>query len=539
MPYKKIPCNRPIPHEPGIYIYKDAKEEIIYIGKAKDLKKRVSSYFSKKKHSWTKVNALVSKIASVDFIVTDSEIEAIMLESNMIKEHYPKYNVNLRDNAPMTYALVSDEKFPRLLIVRKDRHGKIRGPAGKTFGPFASGSGKSLVMSVLRKAFRIRTCSNPMPKKVCLQYHLGNCEGPCEGKISHEKYNKNVRRVRDILSNKNNIEKYLDEMEEKMKTASVSLEFEKAIQIRNAWRALSGMAGRTKVDEIADRDEDYIVIVEDNGQACVQVWKMIHGVIRDRQKFEFDFVIEDAIGEFLIRYYEKNKLPKNIYLNKMPADFEAIEQHLRRVRGGIVELKKFPTRGNRAELARLIEKNILLEKTSGADLALVRLQRELKLEKIPYVIECFDVSNLGAQNVVASMVRFVNAQPRKSDYRKFKIRTFEGQNDFAAIKETVFRRYRRLVTEGEPLPDLILVDGGLGQLHAAKNALEQLDLEIPLFSLAKKEEEIYGVDLMLPIRLAKNNEALQVLQRARDEAHRFAISYNRKLRSKRSFDKKT
>ncbi|MFH0927249.1 MAG: excinuclease ABC subunit UvrC [Candidatus Micrarchaeota archaeon] len=532
----KIPCNRPVPHEPGIYIYKDAGGEIIYIGKAKDLKKRVSSYFAKKKH-WDKVAALVKKIASVDFVITDSEEEAIMLESNMIKEHYPKYNVNLRDNAPMTYALITNEEFPRLLIVRKDRNGRVRGPEGKAYGPFLSGSGKGLVSGVLRKAFKIRTCGCPMPKKLCLQYHLGNCDGPCEGKISREKYMEGIKRVSGILSNHENIGKYLDEMEGEMKKESANLNFEKAIRIRNAWRALSGLSGKVKVDEIADRDEDYIVILQEGGHARAQAWKMVHGVIRNRQKYEFDYVLEDAVGAFLRRFYEKNRIPKNIYLNSMPEDKEALEFHLSRIRGGPVHLNKYPSQGNRAELGALIEKNILLEKAGGADLSLVRLQRELKLAKIPYVIECFDVSNLGEKDVVASMVRFVNAQPRKSDYRKFRIRTVLGQDDFASMKEVVFRRYRRLLDEGEPLPDMVLVDGGLGQLHAAKNALEQLDVEIPLFSLAKKEELIFGADLLLPLRLAKNNEALQVLQRARDEAHRFAISYNRKLRGRRGLGK--
>jgi len=527
---QKIPCERTIPHEPGIYIYKDLKGDIIYIGKAKDLKKRISSYFAKKKQ-WDKVAALVKKIASVDFIIVDSEEEAILLESNMIKEHYPKYNVSLRDNSPLTYALITNEEFSRLLIVRKDRHGKIRGPPGKAFGPFLAGSGKGLVLGLLRKAFKIRTCGSPMPRKVCLQYHLGNCDGPCEKKISGEEYNVGVGKISSILSNQENVGKYMDEMEVDMKKESTKLNFEKAIQIRNAWRALSGLSGRTKVDEIADRDEDYVVIVDEGGRARVQLWKMIHGVIRNRQKYEFEYAIEDTVSTFLSRYYEQNKIPRNIYLNKIPEDKEALENHLERIRGGAVNLNRFPSKGNRAELGQLIEKNILMEKAGGADLSVVRLQRELNLPKLPYIIECFDVSNLGEKDVVASMVRFANGQPRKSDYRKFRIRTVEGQDDFASIKEAVFRRYRRLLDEGEPLPDIVLIDGGLGQLHAAKNALEQLDVEIPLFSLAKKEELVYGVNLMLPVRMSRNNEALQVLQRARDEAHRFAISYNRKLRS--------
>jgi len=346
-----------------------------------------------------------------------------------------------------------------------------------------------------------------------------------------------VGKVAQILSNKANVGKYLDEMEEEMRKAAEKKNFEKAMQIRNAWRALAGMAGRAKVDDTADKDEDYIVIIEDEGKARVQAWKMLHGVIRDRQKYEFEYVLEDALSEFLQRYYEKHPVPRNIFVNKMPEGAGALEAHLSRVRGGAAHLQKFPSRGSRAEIGALIEKNILLEKSGGADLALVRLQRELNLPKIPYVIECFDVSNLRNENLVASMVQFVNAAPKKSEYRKFKIRTVEGQDDFASMREAVFRRYRRLRDEGGAMPDMVLVDGGLGQLHAAKNALEQLDLQLPLFSLAKKEEEIYGEEFLAPLRLAKNNEALHVLQRARDEAHRFAINYGRKLKRKRNIEK--
>ncbi len=528
----QIPCSRDIPHTPGVYIYKNSDAQIIYIGKAKDLKKRVHSYFSKKK-KWDKVSALVKKIANIDFVVTDNEQDAITLESNMIKEHYPKYNVALKDNSPMTYAVISDEKFPRLLIARKDRSGKLRAPKGKAFGPFISGSGRGLILGVLRKAFRIRTCQNPMPKKVCLQYHIGNCHGPCENKISQEQYMQQIESITQILSNQKNIEKYAQQMQEQMKIESQNMNFEKAMQIRNAYRALCTLINKTKMDETIDRDEDYIVICENDGKAQVQVWKMIHGVIRDRQKYDFEYAIEDPCDTFIRRYYEKNKIPRNIYVNKIPEGKEALELHLTNVRGAIVQINKAPTRGNRAELMKLIEKNILLEKSGGADLSIVRLQRELKLEKLPYIIECFDVSNLADKDVVASMVRFVNGQPKKSDYRKFKMRTVKGQDDFASIKEAVFRRYRRLLDEGDTMPDMILIDGGIGQLHSAKNALEQLDLQIPLFSLAKKEELIYGVDLVIPIKLSKNNEALHVLQRARDEAHRFAIGYSRSLRKRK------
>ena len=528
---QKIPTKLKIPNTCGIYLFRDNENKIIYVGKAKKLKSRISSYF-RKNVDRPKTAALVKKIANVEFIITDSEEEAIILESNMIKKHYPKYNLTLRDNSPTAYALITDEKFPRLMIVRKDRNGIIHGPKGKAYGPFMRGSSKGFLFGVLRKAFKIRTCSK-MPKKLCLQHHIGNCTGPCEEKISEKKYKENIKQAEKILKDPKSIDKYLEKLQKQMKTASKNKEFEKAIKIRNAWRALSGLTNKMKIDELKDKDEDYIVIWEDNGFAKVQVWKMIHGVIRDREKYDFEYVEKDPLESFLSRYYEMNNIPKNIYVNKKIENLESLESHLLRIRTSAVHINLVPSRGNKKELIDLIEKNIILEKAGNADPALIRLQKELNLQKIPYVIECFDISNLGKEDVVASMVQLVNAVPKKSNYRKFKIRTVRGQDDFGSIKEVVFRRYRRIRDEGEPMPDIILIDGGIGQLHAAKNALDQLELNIPLFSLAKRNEEIYGLDFLEPLVLAKNNDALHVLQRARDEAHRFAIKYNRSLRKRR------
>ena len=531
-----IPCERPLPHSPGVYQFKDDSGAIIYIGKAKDLKKRVTSYFARP-HADDKTAALVKHIKSVDFILTDSEEEALLLESNLIKQHYPKYNVNLRDNAPLTYALVTEEEFPRLLVVRKDRQGKIRGPKGRAYGPFMSGSSNQ-VMGPLRKTFKIRTCGSPIPKHLCLQYHLGNCDGPCEGKISPENYRAQVKQAEELLAHPNQVEEYLEGLGERMRLAAMRENFEEAMRYRNALQSLSGLSPRQKVDALADKDEDYIVLWAQGGQARAQTWRMVHGVIRDRLKFEFDYVESDPMGAFLERYYEKHPVPRHIYLNRLPEDAGLTEHYLSRLRNASVSLHQPPQHGPKADLLRLVEKNILSEKSGGADPALVRLQKELELPRVPLVIECFDISNLAGKDIVASMVQLVNAHPKKSNYRKFKMRTVEGQDDFASMKEAVFRRYRRLRDEGEPMPDLVLVDGGLGQLHAAKDALEQLELELPLFSLAKENEEVYGLEMLYPLRMAKNNEALHVLQRARDEAHRFAIGYNRKLRAKAMFGKK-
>ncbi|MCL6089196.1 MAG: excinuclease ABC subunit UvrC [Candidatus Marsarchaeota archaeon] len=529
-----IPSDRPLPHSPGVYQFKDSAGHIIYIGKAKDLKKRVSSYFAAGRQAGhnAKTAALVKHISSIDFILTDSEEEAILLESNLIKQHYPKYNIDLKDNSPISYALVTDEPAPRLLLVRKDRHGRIRGPKGRAYGPFMAGSGRAAVAIALRKAFKIRTCGNPLPKRICLQFHLGNCDGPCERRISLEDYRAQVGEMEKLLAHPDRIEQYSEVLSNKMREASLSQNFELAIQYRNAWQSLSGLSGGQKLDRLADKDEDYAVLMADKGHARAQVWRLVHGVLRERVKFEFDYVEQEPMGAFLQRYYEGHPIPRTIYVSPKPADYSALERHLARLRGASVSILTSPSRGPAAELMRLIGRNIMAEEARGADPALVSLQKELKLERLPLVIECFDVSNLMGTHVVASMVQLADARPKKSEYRKFRIRTVEGQDDFASIKEAVFRRYRRLRDEGAPMPDLVLIDGGLGQLHAAKEALDELGVSLPLFSLAKENEEIYGLDMLHPLRLERRSEALHVLQRARDEAHRFVISYNRKLRRK-------
>jgi excinuclease ABC subunit C len=419
--------------------------------------------------------------------------------------------------------------------VRKDRTGKIRGPKGRAYGPFVAGSGRAAIAIALRKAFKIRTCGSPMPKKVCLQYHLGNCDGPCEGKVSLEDYRARVGEMESLLANPGRIEAYSQVLSEKMRQASVAQNFELAIRYRGAWQSLASLSHRQKMDNTHDKDQDHIVCMAHEGHAVVQVWPMVRGVIRDRLRYEFDYVEEDPVGAFLERFYADGRpIPRHVYAQPMPKEGEmaALTAHLARLRSGAVSILPVPSRGPTFELMRLIERNMLMEKSQGADTALVVLQKELKLERPPLVIECFDVSNLAGTHVVASMVQLVNARPKKSEYRKFRIRTVVGQDDFASIKEAVFRRYRRLRDEGAGLPDLVLIDGGLGQLHAAKEALDELGVSLSLFSLAKQEEEVYGLELLHPLRLPKNNEGLHVLQRARDEAHRFVIGYNRKLKRK-------
>lgn len=524
-----------IPHAPGCYLFKDSGGAVIYVGKAKDLRKRMSQYFAARQEN-PKTSAMMSRAASVDFVEVDSDEEAILLEPGLIRQHYPKYNIDLKDNSPLTYALVTSEEFPRVMISRKNRHGSHSGPAGKLYGPFMN-SGRTLLLGPLRKAFKIRTCSK-LPKKVCLQYHMGFCSGPCEGKIGKQEYLEGVRRVESLLSDEKNIDAYVGELRMRMRKASLSHDFEEAIRMRDSIRALQGLSSRQKIDTLSDRDEDYVAIVAENGRARAQVWRMVRGVIRERLKYEFDYVDEDIASSFLTAFYSGRDVPRSIYMNRMPKDAQMVQFALAKIKGGAVSVSPAPTRGQKAGLMRLIEKNIFAQKAGGADPALVLLQKELSLPRIPLCIECFDISNLQGKYVVGSMVQLVNAAPKKSEYRKFKVRTVQGQDDFASMREVVFRRYRRLRDEGAGLPDMVLVDGGLGQLHAALDALKMLEIDLPLFSLAKEDEEIYGTEMLVPLRLAKNSPALHVLQRARDEAHRFVITYHRKLRTKGMTGKK-
>ncbi len=520
---------RPIPHKPGCYLFKDKAGAIIYVGKAKDLKKRVAQYFSKRQGN-PKVQALVSHISDLDFVEVDSEDEAILLEASLIKQHYPKYNIDLRENSPQTFALITSEKFPRVMLVRKNRVGRYKGMPGKLFGPFMS-SGRALLLGPLRKVFKVRTCKN-LPKKVCLQYHMGFCDGPCEGKIGEGEYGARIAQIGKLLSDQKNIGIYLESLHGQMKTASMRQQYEEALKLRDSIRALEGLSSRQKMDAMAERDEDYIAIFAQDGKASAQAWRMVRGVIRERLKYEFDYAEEDVTGAFLLRFYQGRNVPGNVYVNRLPDDVELYERHLAKMKNGAISVMLPPTRGQKFGLMQLIEKNIVAERSGGADPALLMLQKELKLERLPFTIECFDISNLQGNFIVGSMVQLVNGRPKKSGYRKFKVRTVSGQDDFASIREVVFRRYRRLRDEGGAMPDLVLVDGGLGQLHAAIDALKMLEVELPVFALAKGEEEVYGEDMLLPLRLAKNNDGLHVLQRARDEAHRFVISYHRKLRGK-------
>lgn len=517
------------PRSPGVYLFKDKAGSPIYIGKAKDIRNRIANYFGKGLPDRTE--QMVSQAAFLEFIVTDNEAEALLLESRLIKQHFPKYNIDLRDNEKFTYILITDEQFPRMLLVRRNRGGKVTGK-GKLFGPFTSGSAYILVASTLRKIFKLRTCRVGQGR-ACLQYHLGFCMGTCAGLVTPREYNEQVGKLKAVLSGGKKLEEVIEEMEEEMKKASAARQFERALALRNSIRSLSSLLERQKIESEGGANEDYLSLVGHEGKIHIQLFRQIGGVIRDRKKFEFEPVDADPLSEFLPRFYEAGGIPRRIYVEKEPESKHAIEEYLTERRRGPVSLI-LPEKGDKKKLLELLRKNILLEIGGHADPAIVELQSGLELPALPRVIECFDISNLYGTSVVGSMVQFVNGKPNKPSYRRFKIRTVEGQDDFASMREIVFRRYSRLKAEAQQMPDLILIDGGAGQLNASLSALSELQLAIPCVSLAKEFEEIYHPDRSEPLRLPRSSPALKVLQYARDEAHRFGIAYHRLLRKKSS-----
>jgi excinuclease ABC subunit C len=526
-----------MPDEPGVYLMKDGEGKIIYVGKAKNLKKRVTSYFTRQDPDagW-KTAKLVSKIADIDFVVTDNEIEAFLLESNLIKRYRPVFNIELKDQQRYTYLKITDEPFPRLQVARRNRNGEFLGPKGKVYGPFVRGSSKFLTVGLLRKLFKIRIC-NRLPKTSCLQYFIKNCDAPCIANVTRSHYMASVVALQEILEGKSSIERFASEMQDEMKRASDVGEYERAKEIRDTLYRLNNLQVKQKMEKAVNRspDEEYIGIMNDDkkGVAHVMALRRTRGVISDRRKFEFDLVADNSLSSFLLQYYSTvPTIPRFVYVNEDPQDRQVLEMSLEKLAGHKVTIQNISHAlgKEKGELMDLISKNLSIYIESGYDPAVVELKKLLKLSSIPELIDCFDISNLGTSIAVGSCVRFSNNKPDKSFYRKFRVKTVIGQNDFAMIGELVRRRY----SLGGMLPDLIVIDGGPGQLGAAVASLRSLGIyDIPCISLAKENEEIYSRGSHGPLVLPRSSAGLRMLQHARDEAHRFGLAYNVNLRKLR------
>ena len=514
-----------IPHDPGCYLFLDENKRIIYVGKAKDLKRRVSSYFQKTHHDG-KTKRLVADISDIDFIVTSSEVEALLLESTLIKKHQPEYNISLKDAKGYAYIALSGDSYPRISIVRTIDT-KQTGKKAKTtfFGPFVSARERDQILHFAKRTFRLRSCKH-LRKSPCLRYHLNSCAAPCIGKVSEQEYAYQVRCCEKLLQGKNT--ELLSDMKEDMQKCSDDLAFEKALQLREQIKAIEHLSERQYVLRNTKEDEHIIHYALHADQVYLMLFSVERGCLAHKEEFVFEKG-EGFLDEFLIQYYTENIPPQELILPEETDD--SMEGYLSNKRGSKVTIT-VPKRGDKRRLLSLVSKNIgaiFFKHITRVD----ALGEALHLSAPPSIIECFDVSHLGGTGTVGAMVRFMDGKPDKRNYRRYKLESYEGSDDFLGISELVRRRYTRLLEEESILPDLIVIDGGRGQLNAAHQELIALGLDIPLISLAKREEEIYSISSQVPLPIKRDSEASLLLQEIRNEAHRFAITYQRTTRSKK------
>lgn len=540
-----------LPTRPGVYLYKDSSNRIIYVGKAKNLRNRVRSYFQEGRFVDAKTRAMVSHIYDLEYILVDTEDEAFILEDTLIKKHKPKYNILLRDDKTYPYIRITNEEFPRIFSTRR-----VVRDGSKYFGPYSDVSTMKSILRFIRNMFFVRSCHLNLTEesiaknkfRVCLDYHIHKCEGPCVGFVTRQQYNNNIKKAIQILNGRTkDLEKQmLDEMEQ----LSEQMKFEEAAAVRDRLTKLRDFANKQKIVSSDLIDRDVFGLFRSNEYACSVVFiiregKLIgrkHFIIKDTQESDASEIIQRTLETW---YLERDFLPKEIFLPAEPLDTEYITDWL---------IKRFnhsltisiPQTGEKAKLVQMANSNaeqILIEYLNSMEMrekiiprSVQSLQRDLRLKHPPILIECFDNSHIQGTDLVSSMVVFENGKPKKSEYRKFKNETVLRNDDFAAMKEAVMRRYTRVMNENKQLPDLIVIDGGKGQLNIAHQVLEELQIvdKVPIIGLAKRLEEIFVPGQSESIQLPKSSSSLILLQHIRDEAHRFAITYHRKLREKRT-----
>ncbi|MEJ6950269.1 excinuclease ABC subunit UvrC [Natronospora cellulosivora (SeqCode)] len=536
-----------LPDRPGVYLMKDAFDDIIYVGKAKSLRKRVRSYFRKGNHTY-KTKILVSNIKDFDYIVTDTEVEAYILEANLIKRNQPIYNIRLKDDKTYPYIKVTmNEDFPRVFKSRI-----LKNDGAEYYGPFTNVDDLNKILDVLKKLYSLRSCrkdikAGEVEERPCLNYHIGKCTGPCIGAISKEEYRGMIKQLSMFLSGHQN--DLIKTIKKEMFQAADEKNFEKAAHLRDSIEAIKRLSVQQKVMYGKNINQDVLAVaVGEEEQACVQLLIIRNGRLLGQEYFIMEGTEEEEAKEilasFLPQYYDKApQLPDEIILSDEIKEIDLLRGLLSERKGKKVQVI-VPIKGEKKRLIEMAlsnaEENLKKElirkkykKTRTSD-AVKKLGEYLGMEKLPDHIEGFDISNIQGTDPVASMVVFKNGKSSKQDYRRFKIKTIEGPNDFAMMSEVVERRYSRLLNEEKPLPDLILIDGGKGQLNAAYQVLSNLGLsEQNIIGLAKREEEVFLPGRSDPIIIPKKSTALHLIQRVRDEAHRFAVSYHRKLRSRR------
>lgn len=541
-----------LPDRPGVYVMKDSSGRVIYVGKASSLRNRVRSYFQSSAGLSKRIQVLIDRIADFEYIVTDSEVEALILENNLIKKHRPGFNVRLRDDKTYPFIKITlAEDFPRVIVTRR-----VEPDGSRYFGPYTDVGAMRETLRFLRRLFAIRSCSREIsetkPRKMrpCLNYHIKQCLSPCSGRISKEAYMQLVNRI--ILFLEGHQDEVVRSLKEEMQAASDALDFERAASIRDAVRAIERVAERQKVVLASSSDIDVIGYFRDEGDACALVFFVRSGKLMGRERFFISDTAEVSDSEiltaFIKQYYsEASFIPDEVLLPMKPHDEEAISMWLREKKGRKVSIR-VPKRGDKKQLVSMATDNARLsleeEKLKAMqdamvkDAALLELKEVLELPRLPRRIEAFDISTIQGSHAVGGMVVFESGRPVKSAYRRFKIKTVDGQDDYGMMHEIISRRYRRIVEQGgtrNQVPDLIIIDGGRGQLNAGLRALAQVGAEdIPTISLAESHELIFVDGRDEPIALPEDSKALLLLRRIRDEAHRFAVSYHRQLRTKRS-----
>jgi len=541
-----------LPTSAGVYQFKNKEGTILYVGKAVNLRNRVRQYFHASRSLEPRIASMVEKIADLEIIATDSEVEALILEANLIKLHKPRYNVNLKDDKSYPYIVITKEPYPRVYVTRRFNRKEVH-----LFGPYTDVHTMRAALKTVRDIFKIRSCNffiddefiEKRKTRVCLDYHIKKCEGPCEGLVAKERYNEMIQQVAQVLRGKT--APVLEALEKQMKAASAELKFEDAAYYRDRMKELEVYSSKQKVVDTELRDRDIVAVATEDDDACGVIFKIREGKVIGRQHYYMNSVegkTDSEILETLVeRYYmDAVDIPKEIVLSFDIEDRTVVEQWLSLKRSGGVAFK-IPEHGELTKLLEMCKKNakflldeLKIQKLKQKDFipAAVRsLQRDLRMEKPPRRMECFDISHFQGTETVASMVVFVDGKPKKSEYRKFKIKTVAPAdvNDFASMKEVVFRRYKRVLEEALDMPDLIMVDGGKGQLSSALESLKELNIvNHPIISLAKKLEDVFVPNQSEPIPIPKSSSALRLLQQVRDEAHRFAITFHRSLRDKRT-----
>ena len=532
-----------LPDRPGIYIYRDAKAQVLYVGKAASLRSRVRSYFQESRPRDPKTDALVRQIRDLEYVVTDNELEALMLEANLVRKHRPRYNIILRDDKHYPFLkLTTNEEFPRLLVARR-----VQNDGATYYGPFYPATAMRETLKLTRQLFPLRTCSITIDgtlERPCIQYSIHRCNAPCTGWETREGYAKTVREVTQFLGGRD--EDLALRLTREMEEAAVETKFERAAVLRNQIQALNKVRERQKIISTDEVDQDVIGVVRQGSDACVEFFFVRKGRLVGQEAFFFDRVAGWADGEilsaFVRQFYGKVVAPApEILVSEDLPEAELTTEWLSTLAGRRVQIV-VPQRGPRREFVAMAEANAaialqnhLLSRDDRQQVVLEELRRALTLPGLPNRIEGYDISHVQGSEQVGSLVVWENGSMKKEDYKRFRIKTVAGADDFAALAEVLTRRFARALEQGTPLPDLVLIDGGRGQLNVGLKVLQELGLDyLPVVALAKQQEEVYVGESLHPLVLDPTSPALHTLQKIRDEAHRFAITYHKKLRSKRT-----